>query len=220
MGIRTELDRIKNAKTALKTAIEGKGVTVPAATLLDGYAALVASIDSGLDTSDATAVAGDILYDKTAYVNGAKLTGTGRLSPWMRAYYTPHTVLPSGFTVSLPVRMYQDATDLITMDTNQAGGFSTHVFLGCSSMTGVVCPRVTEYGTQVFGGCTSLASAVLGGIGYPVTTISANSFSGCTQAGLTITVYVTPGSQPLAEAPWGATNATIVYRSAVDGGVL
>jgi len=45
MGIRSDLDRIKNAKAALKTAIEGKGVTVPSATLIDGYPALVEDIE-------------------------------------------------------------------------------------------------------------------------------------------------------------------------------
>lgn len=47
MSIQTDLTRITNAKTAIKTAIEGKGVTVPAGTLLDGMAALIESIEAG-----------------------------------------------------------------------------------------------------------------------------------------------------------------------------
>ena len=47
MSIQTELTRIKNAKAAIKTAIEGKGVTVPDGTLLDGMAALIESIEGG-----------------------------------------------------------------------------------------------------------------------------------------------------------------------------
>ena len=47
MGIQTELTRITNAKAAIKTAIEGKGVTVPDGTLLDGMAALIDSIEAG-----------------------------------------------------------------------------------------------------------------------------------------------------------------------------
>ena len=47
MSIQTELTRITNAKAAIKTAIEGKGVTVPDATLLDGMAALIESIEAG-----------------------------------------------------------------------------------------------------------------------------------------------------------------------------
>ena len=47
MSIQTELTRITNAKAAIKAAIEGKGVTVPDATLLDGMAALIESIETG-----------------------------------------------------------------------------------------------------------------------------------------------------------------------------
>ena len=47
MSIQTELSRITNAKAAIKAAIEGKGVTVPDATLLDGMAALIESIQAG-----------------------------------------------------------------------------------------------------------------------------------------------------------------------------
>ena len=48
MSIQTELTRITNAKAAIKTAIEGKGVTVPDGTLLDGMASLIESIESGV----------------------------------------------------------------------------------------------------------------------------------------------------------------------------
>ena len=47
MSIQTELTRITNAKAAVKAAIEGKGVTVPEGTKLDGMAALIESIEAG-----------------------------------------------------------------------------------------------------------------------------------------------------------------------------
>ena len=47
MSIQTELSRIINAKSAIKAAIEGKGVTVPDTTLLDGMASLIESIEAG-----------------------------------------------------------------------------------------------------------------------------------------------------------------------------
>lgn len=45
--IAADLTRILGAKSDLKTSIEGKGVTVPAATKIDGYAALVDQIQQG-----------------------------------------------------------------------------------------------------------------------------------------------------------------------------
>lgn len=47
MSIQTELTRLTNAKAAIKAAIEGKGVAVPDATLLNGMAALIESIQAG-----------------------------------------------------------------------------------------------------------------------------------------------------------------------------
>ena len=47
MSIQTELTRITNAKAAIKAAVEGKGVTVPDGTLLDGMASLIESIEAG-----------------------------------------------------------------------------------------------------------------------------------------------------------------------------
>ena len=47
MSIQTELTRLTHAKAAIKTASEGKGVTVPDGTLLDGMASLIESIEAG-----------------------------------------------------------------------------------------------------------------------------------------------------------------------------
>ena len=47
MSIQSEITRIESAKTAIAAAIEGKGVTVPDATLLDGMASLIESIEAG-----------------------------------------------------------------------------------------------------------------------------------------------------------------------------
>ena len=47
MSIQTELTRITNAKASIVAAVEGKGVTVPDGTLLDGMAALIEAIEAG-----------------------------------------------------------------------------------------------------------------------------------------------------------------------------
>ena len=47
MSVQSEITRIESAKTAIATAIEGKGVTVPNGTLLDSMAALIESIEAG-----------------------------------------------------------------------------------------------------------------------------------------------------------------------------
>lgn len=47
MSIQTELTRLINAKASIVAAIEGKGVTVPDGTLLDGMATLIESIEEG-----------------------------------------------------------------------------------------------------------------------------------------------------------------------------
>lgn len=47
MSIASEITRLQTAKADLKTAIEGKGVSVPSSAKLDAYPALVESIQQG-----------------------------------------------------------------------------------------------------------------------------------------------------------------------------
>lgn len=68
MSIQTELTRITNAKATIKTAVEGKGVTVPDGTLLDGMAALIDSIEAGGGTG-----AGDLFYTEVTPATGGEV---------------------------------------------------------------------------------------------------------------------------------------------------
>lgn len=81
MSIQTELTRITNAKAAIKTAIEGKGVTVPDGTMLDGMAALIESIEAG--------GGGDFNFD--GYIGITKATsGTYTVTNNSKSVYISH----------------------------------------------------------------------------------------------------------------------------------
>ena len=68
MSIQTELTRLTNAKAAIQTAIEGKGVTVPSGTLLDGMAALIDAIEAGGGSSTKDFYFGTITIANTGRV--------------------------------------------------------------------------------------------------------------------------------------------------------
>lgn len=76
----------------------------------------------------------------------------------------------------------------------------------------------------VFRNCTGLKNVQFGSVGYsayPTASTIYNAFDGDTQNDLTITIYVPDDATlPISGQPWGATNATIVYRSITTGEVI
>ena len=95
MSIQTELTRITNAKAAIKTAVEGKGVTVPDGTLLDGMASLIESIEAGGGGSGAGNIATGSITNSVGYsVSGLNIMTT---TEWVTNYGAFPTTLYAAY---------------------------------------------------------------------------------------------------------------------------
>ena len=136
MSVQSEITRLANAKTALATAIQGKGVAVPEGTKLDGLAALVESIEAGggcTITSGSFTPASDSTYGYTVTHGLGKIpelfvcwvsqdfTGTT-----VRSYYL-YGIYSNSLGINQSSSIYSDTVRILSGGFNQITETTIHV---------------------------------------------------------------------------------------------
>ena len=148
-------------------------------------------------------------YDADGNLIGAKMYGYTKVRDYLFAYCPSlaHVSFSEGLT-SIGNSAFDSCTSLaLTSLPESLTSIGDGAFAGCSNLALTSLPAgVTSIGIEAFAGCSNLTSITFKGT---PTSINSRAFSGCTN----LTDIKVPWSEgAVANAPWGATNATITYN--------
>lgn len=196
MSIASEISRLQTAKADIKTAIQNKGVTVPANATLDSYDTYIASISSGTDVSNTTATQADVLTSKYFYnSSGTRVQGqmanNGSLGTTTLTASTTSKSIPAGYTSGGTVNI--DTTNLSA--GNIAHGVSLMGLTG--SYTNFKYAISGKFQPSSAVSSYTLSNLSLGGLTPKVIIFSCNSASSwrpSSQQAIVSACYVSAGS--------------------------
>ena len=138
MTIAQQLADIAAAKEATRTAIVGKGGTLPAGSGLTAFPAAVDAIPSG---GGGVVISGLIDGTTSRDIDLSSMGDTGSIRDYAFYYHPAKTLtLPSGMTGSIggSAFYYCAALTSLTLPPGMTGSIGTYAFSGCTALTSLV----------------------------------------------------------------------------------
>lgn len=159
MSLSSEITRLQNAKSALKTSIEAKGVTVSDTTLISDYPALVDQIQTGGGGNED--LINLIERDITTFNIPSGTTKIG--SHTFYSFSTLKSVTIPNSVTSIGDRAFYNCFGLTSVTIgNSVTSIGSSAFSSCSSLTSVEIPNsVTEISSSAFSYCSRLTSVTI-----------------------------------------------------------
>ena len=167
MSIASEISRLNTAKTDIKAALEGKGITVPSTLKIDGYAQLIENF-----VLDIRVVA---KYNVTSTGNPTQLCYSDAVSQFS-AIEIDGVAQPSVVSTYTFSTTGEHTVKYTLTDPTSIG---VYAFMECLSLTSIEIPNsVTSIGEGTFYECSSLTSCTFDK-NSQLTTIGATAFISC-----------------------------------------
>ena len=129
----------------------------------------------------------------------------------------------------MPRNLYRYADHLVSARLAKVtviqGGANANPFSDSSIVT-LELPSLQSDNTYIAENCEKLQTVILGSVGVAVSSVYSRAFKYCTNPNLIITIYVNAAT--LADipadvsnnSPFGAVNATIIYKNSTTGEVI
>ena len=188
----TEVNRIKDAKDAIRASIIAKGVSVPSDDTLDSYAEYIGMISIGSKYTEWTCdnlgrISSFTTKDSVTSIDGYAFRGYTSLTSvsmpsvtsignWAFHSCSSLTSVSMPNVTSIGSSAFQRCTSLASVSMQNVTSIGELAFYYCTPLTSVSMPNVTSIGAGTFSECSHLVSV---DIGENITSIGSGTFRNC-----------------------------------------